>query len=329
MKLSSCSIATISTCNLLLGANAFSSILQSTSVHRLKEHSPEPTTSIANSKNVASSWTTSTTLYLAQDKKYSAEVRLREEAEAPFRKVRFFGYATLLGGAFISLLVSATRIVAGLNGINTDLLEESLTNAAIDAAGIVVLSFLFKNDIDAEESRLRRASKGAELANLPVRGKAAFFLDQEQKNYSTLTLAAFRAGRGIDKRIVICAAGEDTISSVVNEMMMSTSLQDALVANDLVVIPVVIPEGTAPAGIDDELLEKECIAIPNGRGWKSFIAEEVEEASKQGLEVSTKGFALILKKNGKVGQRTSGINLGRMVGEVVDRQEMGMDVTNI
>ncbi len=71
-------------------------------------------------------------LLLSKSQNYSKEVRLREEAEAPFRKVRFFVYSALLAGYFVSLLVSSARIAAGLNGINVDLLNESLNNAAID-----------------------------------------------------------------------------------------------------------------------------------------------------------------------------------------------------
>jgi len=40
-------------------------------------------------------------------------------------------------------------------------------------------------------------------------------------------------------------------------------------------------------------------------------------------------LCVILKKNGRVGQRTRGIFLERMVGEVEGRRQAGMDVTNI
>jgi hypothetical protein len=266
---------------------------------------------------------------LGNDKNYSKEVRLREEAEAPFQKVRFFIYSALLGGSLISLLVCAARIAAGLNGINTDLLDESLRNAVIDVCGIIILSFLLKNDFDAQESRLKRASKGAELASLTVKGKASFFSDQNQ-GYKTLKLSSFRTGRGIDKRPVICVAGHEKISEVVSDLM-DTPLQEALISNDLVVIPVEIPDSKAPEGISDDLIKCDLIAIPSVTGsvWKAFVDEEASEALKQGVDVKNEGFAIILKKNGRIGQRTSGINLRKMVGEVQDRKGSGMDVTNI
>ncbi len=269
----------------------------------------------------------SISLHLSKPQNYSKEVRLREEAEAPFRKVRFFVYSALLAGCFVSLLVSSARIAAGLNGINVDLLDESLNNAAIDAGGVLLLGFLLKNDLDAQESRLQRASKGGALARLPVRGKASFFYD-ENNNNKLLTLSSFRAGRGIDKRVVILVAGEEKISQLVSTLK-SKSMQTSLIQSDLFVIPVVIPDCTVPPNIDEELLSEDCIGLPVQGAWRGFIEDEVAEAIKQGVDVQNAGFALILKKNGRVGQRTSGFNLSRMVGEVKNREGSGLDVTNI
>jgi len=47
------------------------------------------------------------------------------------------------------------------------------------------------------------------------------------------------------------------------------------------------------------------------------------------VDIEKDGFCVILKKNGRVGQRTKGIFLERMVAMVEDRQSKGMDVTNI
>eukprot|EP00558_Chaetoceros_sp_UNC1202_P006274 CAMPEP_0197240934 /NCGR_PEP_ID=MMETSP1429-20130617/7113_1 /TAXON_ID=49237 /ORGANISM="Chaetoceros sp., Strain UNC1202" /LENGTH=319 /DNA_ID=CAMNT_0042700687 /DNA_START=20 /DNA_END=979 /DNA_ORIENTATION=+ len=316
--ISSCLIA-LSLCHL---GNGFA-VLPRGSVQKLPSNDRGTASKLGlPSKNAS----TLTILHMSGSGKYTTEVRLREEAEAPFRKVRLFLFSSLLGGCIISLLVSAARIAAGLNGINTDLLEESTNNAAIDVGGLAVLGYLIKNDLNAQESRLQRMTKGGALANLTVRGKASFFLDQDQGNYNTLKLSSFRNGRGIDKRIVICAAGKDKISSIIEEI---PSLAESLVRNELVVIPVVLPDGTAPVGVDEAVLGLECLALPMGGSWKTFIEGEVADASKQGVDVSTTGVALILKKNGRVGQRTSGVNLARMTGEVEDRQASGMDVTNI
>jgi hypothetical protein len=73
----------------------------------------------------------------------------------------------------------------------------------------------------------------------------------------------------------------------------------------------------------------ESVAFPAGEGWKAFIDDETSEARSQGVDVESDGFSIILKKNGRVGQRTKGVFLGNMVGEVVARRESGMDVSNI
>ena len=255
------------------------------------------------------------TLFATGDDKeeYSRELLLREEAESPFRKVRFFVYFALGGGALTSLLVSLARVAAGLNGINEDLLPESLTNAGVDLAGIVVLAFLYKRDLEAEESRLKRASKGAELAKLMV-------IDSDSSQ--TIPLASYRRGRGIEKRVVIVAGSEEKIEQVMKD---AKELEVALSFNDLLIVPVILPQATAPKA---EVIP-ECVAVPVGKSWKTVMDSETEEARKQGVDIERDGYCVILKKNGRIGQRTKGIFLENMVGEVTERRNMGMDVTNI
>lgn len=258
-----------------------------------------------------------------ENKPYSIEIRLREEAESPFRKVRFFLYIALIGGAATSLAVSMARILAGLNGINADLLEGSTTNAVVDTVGIVVLGFLYKRDLEAEESRLKRAAKGAEFAKLMIRGN---FSDVDDSKGDIVQLSSLRRGRGVEKRVVIAAAGKERIKTVLEEV---SSLSDSLEINDLVVVPIVMPQCSAPLGLDPELIEQNCIALPAGGNWISVMGDESKTAEEQSIDVVKDGFCVILKKNGRVGQRTKGINLARMCGEVDERRAMGMDVKNI
>jgi hypothetical protein len=73
-----------------------------------------------------------------------------------------------------------------------------------------------------------------------------------------------------------------------------------------------------------------CIGLPVGNSaWKRVLDDETLEARKQGVDIEAEGICVILKKNGRVGQRTRGIFLKRMVGEVEERRAMGMDVSNI
>ena len=259
---------------------------------------------------------------------YSREVRLREEAESPFRKIRYFFYLNALGGAFTSLMISLARIAAATSGVNTDLMEESLINAAVDITGIVVVGFLYKRDIDAEQSRLKRATKGAGLAKLTVRASKSLVGDVSGDGGTfTTSLASLRRGRGIEKRVVIAAGGKDKIDEVIRDAKV---LDSDLDLNDLVVVPVVMPQGVAPLleeGSDFPTSVATPVAV--GSDWQSMVEEEAEEAVRQGVDIEKEGFCVILKKNGRVGQRTRGIFLDNLVGNVVARRDAGMDVSNI
>lgn len=279
-------------------------------------------------------------LFMAEGgEEYSREVRLREEAESPFRKVRFFLYITLLGGALTSLAVSVARIAAAAAGVNTDLMQESLVNAGVDIAGIVVVGGLYKRDVDAEQSRLKRATKGAELAKLMVRASKQIIdgvaaASEDDGTTFTTSLASLRRGRGIEKRVVIAAGGVEKIAQVLRDARELAADMDM---NDLVLVPVVMPQGVAPARprmLDDTTAEgafPSCVALPVavGNNWKNVIDEEAAEAVKQGVDIEKEGFCVVVKKNGRVGQRTRGIFLDNMVGNVAARREAGMDVSNI
>lgn len=71
------------------------------------------------------------------------------------------------------------------------------------------------------------------------------------------------------------------------------------------------------------------VASPVGNGWKTAMEMEVVDAVKQGVDLDKDGFCVVLKKNGRVGQRTKGIFLRNLVGNVVARREAGMDISNI
>lgn len=261
------------------------------------------------------------------DERYSREVRLREEAESPFRKVRYFIYLNIAGGALTSLLISAARIAAAASGVNTDLMDESVRNAIIDTVGLVAVGYFYRQDQVAEESRLKRATKGAELAKLPVRASKGLLMDGETGTFTT-TLSSFRRQRGIEKRVVIAAAGKDRIQQVLQE---AKELQGDLAVNDLVVVPVVMPQGVSPILSEAELESLANIATPVtvGNTWRVLLDDEASEAISQGVDIETEGFCVVLKKNGRVGQRTKGIFLNNLVGNVVARKEAGMDVKNI
>jgi hypothetical protein len=258
---------------------------------------------------------------------YSRSVRLREEVESPFSKVRLFVSLALLGGAVISLLLSLARIAAALQGINPELMSQSLTNVGVDMAGILLLGLLLQRDLAAQASRLARATKGAALAKLTVRASGQLVSSVSPSNTFVTPLSSFRSGRGLEKRVVIGVAGLERLQQVVQEDV--TRLKEALLVNDLIFIPVVIPFPSSLQSFwTDEL--PPCVALPVlTNDWKQVMEDEVQQARKQGIDVENDGVSVVLKKNGRVGQRTKGIRLETMVQNVQARRESGMDVKNI
>jgi len=235
----------------------------------------------------------------------------------------------------LSLLLSLVRIAAAASGVNPELMQESMVNAGVDFGGILVLTFLFRQDLKAQDSRLKRATKGASLAKLAIRVNKAiqdplFRVDTENGDnlYTSLILADLRRDRGIEKRVVIAAAGKEKIDSVLEQ---AKKYADNLEMSDLLIVPVVMPSATAPNLIGDEMTSlPTCVALPVGNtAWQTVLEDEAQTALGQGVDIEKDGFCVILKKNGRVGQRTKGIFLERMVAMVEDRQSKGMDVTNI
>ena len=311
--------------------------------------SSRPTSTSCMQTTAACSRPQQTHLYSSSRKRqpgdFSTEVRLRVEADSPFLKVRQAGLSVLLAGASISLILSLTRIAAALSGINTELLQESATNAAIDMLGIAGLGLLLKRDNDAQLSKLKRVSRGAELAALAVRlpdtsGNSAATEERSEQattsasstKASVVPLSSLRSGRGIEKRVVIAVAGSYRMKVILEDALR---LEESLFANDLLLVPVVTPGFQAPsladlpADMDVSLTDVRSVALPVGQDWRLVLEDETADATEQGVDVEGEGFCVVLKKNGRIGTRTKGIALARMVGEVVDRRDAGLDVRNI
>lgn len=72
------------------------------------------------------------------------------------------------------------------------------------------------------------------------------------------------------------------------------------------------------------------MAVPVSGDWASVIGVEVDRAVEQGFDAESKGFTIVIKKNGRIGQRITGLPpYGRLIGEVEERMAKGLDVENI
>eukprot|EP01035_Chromulina_nebulosa_P026294 gene26294-34395_t len=273
-----------------------------------------------------------------EDQLFTQKQILKEETEAPFRKVRIFFYISLLAAAGLGTVICLTKILAfSVQSRPSTDLTDLYTNLGINLAGIPVLSYLWRADLDKQKLLLERIQKGGSLAGLKIKLLTS-------TGSLTVKLSDLRRDRGIDKRVVIVVAEKE---SVLNSLQTSIARSLEMLQNDLVIVPLIIepdpnndyvlsaptleglylPEGTA-GSLEDNL---EHIGIPVSlAGWNNVVRKEISTALSQDANALKKGVTIIIKKNGKVGTRRFGVPLWEsLVDDVAMRSELGLDIRNI
>jgi hypothetical protein len=272
---------------------------------------------------------------MVNDEGFTRKQILKEETEAPFRKVRLFILAGLGASAALAAFLSFTSLLAVNAGVREGDMNTLVQNLAVNIGGIPVIGFLIKRDLDAQRALLQRIQKGGALAGLRL--KLPF-----QGEDIVVKLSDLRRDRGIDKRVVIIAAPRDQI---VSSLSSSFSQSKNLVANDLVIVPLVISSSNdlnlLAIDLPDLYSEEEKreytddtirhIAIPvAARQWNDVLKKELEVAIGQQTDALAKGVTIVIKKNGKVGSRRFGVPIWEaLIGDVNARKDAGMDITNI
>jgi len=263
-----------------------------------------------------------------EDDKAARTIRLREETEYPFRKIRMFAFAASIASASVGFFISSARLLAKSTGIaGVQETPELLQNIAIDLGVIVACVLLLRNEFVSQAKVLERMAQGARIAALRVRS-------QQEQGQPIRTLADFRRGRGMDSRIVIFAGSLEMVKQCV---VSSNPFSDKLIKNDLTFVPLVIQSDdnktrcTGEESLLTEAVGKAHIALPLSLDqWEQWVESEAEAASSQGVSSVEKGLTFIIKKNGRVGQRaTSCPPWEVLVGSVENRAALGMDTKNI
>merc|ERR1711966_335427 len=68
---------------------------------------------------------------------------------APFRGLRLFIYGSLASGAFLGGLITASGVIAALNGLRDDVdINEGYTNLAVDFGAVAFFGVLAKIELD-------------------------------------------------------------------------------------------------------------------------------------------------------------------------------------
>jgi len=269
---------------------------------------------------------------------YTVKQRLREEVESPFRTVRLFFFGSSTGSAFVALYFSLLSLLKSYAGGYSDAppLDEALQNVGINVAALAVCGFLTYRDWQAGEANLKRIAKGGALAKLVV--------TSPETSLAT-PLADYRRRQ----RILICAGGREYVNQVcrslnADQLSDENTIPAALYNSEVVVVPVLL-EGdgttvgdtttcwieTSPADSDRNFnisRANQVVAFPRGNAqWADYLESEVQTAKSQGFDVLNKGFIIVVKKNGKILRRATGLPpwadlVGTM--EVMDGSKFGM-----
>mmetsp|Transcript_39226 Transcript_39226/g.50698 ORF Transcript_39226/g.50698 Transcript_39226/m.50698 type:complete len:329 (+) Transcript_39226:125-1111(+) len=265
----------------------------------------------------------------SDDPEFIKKIRLREETEYPFRKIRMFLFGSSIASATVGLFISSTRLLAKATGIQgPQETTELLQNIGIDLGVIVICAVLLRNDFIAQAKILERLAQGARIAGLRVRAQ----FGEGQKAFS---LADFRRDRGQDKRLAIFVGSTELVQE---SLASSNPLSERLIKNDLLAIPVAVSfddnnkvRVTGAESTLEEALGQKHVALPTSINlWQEWVESEVEVAQSQGIDVAKKGLTFIIKKNGRVGQRAVGCPPWQVfIGDVENRASAGLDVTNI
>ena len=98
-----------------------------------------------------------------------ANLRLRSEAEAPFRLFRLVLYGSAVVGGGVGLLVNGTQVIGASIGRPGALsMTEVGKNIAIDVAALLVFGYLSWNEWKARERQMQRLSRELRLGRLTV-----------------------------------------------------------------------------------------------------------------------------------------------------------------
>uniref|UniRef100_A0A061QXT6 Uncharacterized protein n=1 Tax=Tetraselmis sp. GSL018 TaxID=582737 RepID=A0A061QXT6_9CHLO len=232
----------------------------------------------------------------ASEKSSDVDVRLRGEAEAPFRPVRLVFYGFAVVSASVGLLVAIPQLIASLAGAPNALpREQVLQNVGINIGAAVLFAYLFSQDKKAEARQLSRLSReetlGAQYVEL-IGGKLVRLRD----------LRSF-------VRVVVVAGSADQVRASVEA---AGPHREALMARGVMIVaaPVFGGEGSGPAELAEALLAGENAEGEGGRrlvgaaarldGWQAWFREQAGMAN-----VSTEGGLYVgLRLDGRV--RASG-----------------------
>ena len=168
-------------------------------------------------------------------------VKLRSEAKAPFRLVRIFVLGGLAAAAALGLIVTLTRLGGAFaGGEGAPDLNETLTNLAVNAGGLAVLSWLVSRDITAQGRDREIIAREEELAKLQIDTTSS----GKKRGSKVLPLASLRGGY----RPIILAGNK---TQVTKALSAADQYYEELAMRGVCLVPVVLPSSSDGSAGDD------------------------------------------------------------------------------
>mmetsp|Transcript_5607 Transcript_5607/g.16701 ORF Transcript_5607/g.16701 Transcript_5607/m.16701 type:complete len:285 (+) Transcript_5607:100-954(+) len=218
---------------------------------------------------------------------YNMNLRLREELEAPFRKVRMTIYGASAASAAVGGFIAGSRIIAALTGVSgVQPLSETVPNVAIDLGVIVGAVLLYRQETKAGERRLERIARGAAVAGLNV----------QISNGKVIKIGDLQNSR----RVLIVGGSEEQVTAVLKD---GAKFQSRLLDRELVVVPIVFDKRVSFAELKGEWEGQVIAEALQLNAWREWAEEEAKRARTVDIEKGL--FMTIIRKDGKVGARSA------------------------
>jgi hypothetical protein len=253
--------------------------------------------------------------------------RLREEAEAPFRKARQFLYAGGVASAAVASLIALSSLLALTGqGAGTESWWQAVRNLGIDVAGGSVCAALYRWDEVAAARRLERMQQGARLA--------ALMLESQPGPGQRFPLASLRG----QYRVVITVSDAAAAHAWLTQ---AAGVSDRLIERRVAWVPVVRdpqrplsptrakerpePESSTLLGVKSKWLSALdaarlqatafWIATPvQQQEWLAWIHQECTRAKNVQPD---EDLTFIIRKDGRVGARIRGlVGLSRLLADL-------------
>ncbi|CAM9161184.1 unnamed protein product [Phaeothamnion confervicola] len=249
--------------------------------------------------------------------------KLVAETQAPFRKVRLFLYGGFAFSAFIGGLTALSQLAAAVADRPDSLpLKDCLINVGVDFSVLAVCAFAIKFEGDTQKEleemmAKRREAKRREACNKIDDATNAARIGRLRELTVRLNVDGDGAQREAAVGTLMASAQQDIVIVAGGPDMVRDALLGAMLVKDqvfsgrnLLIVPVTTAGSDKGFAAKPAAFRQGFVAEPAGAdedGWRSLIAEELEDARRQGNEAAAKqGIVLVVRRDGAVLRRGVG-----------------------